>query len=153
MVQRRRGVQPRTAAPAPTSIPAAWRLRNVLETALSVALFAATPLVRGAFGLGNAAAWRWSALGFLVWNVAGVVMSALRARALQQAGTDTGSGAYLSLFPAMELTIDLPLLAVVLSLLPGVASALYLAALVMSLVQAGLFFLRLVGSLLVAVVE
>lgn len=131
----------------------AWRLRNVLEASLAVGLFAVFPFIPHAFALGEDAAWRLSALAFLLWNVAGVFMSVRRARALQQQGTDTGSLGYLLLFVAIELSIDLPLLAVALGLLPQVASAVYLVALILSLVQAGLFFIRLVSSLLMAVVE
>jgi hypothetical protein len=76
-----------------------------------------------------------------------------RTRALTEENITAPNRAYLILMLVIELFLDLPLLAVALGLFPDVASALYLVALLTALLQAGIFFMRVVGSLLVAVAE
>lgn len=131
----------------------ALRLRAMLESALTVVVFALAPFIPNAFGLSEAATWRFAAIAFLIWNGIGLVIFRRRTRALAEQDITPPTRGYVALMLIVELLLQIPLLAVALGLFPHVAAALYLVALLTALLQAGIFFMRVVGSLLVAAAE
>jgi len=112
-------------------------------------MFAFVPFVLNAFGSSDAATWRSAGMVFLLWNIVGLVRGGRRSRALSEQGIASPRSGFFALMLIIESFIDLPLLALALGFFPDVAFALYLVALLTALLQAGIFFMRVVGSLLV----
>ena len=126
----------------------AFRLRTMLMASLCAVGFALFPLLPAEFGVSRVLVWRISACAVLLTG--GILLPEwwLRYRELNRQGLrESGFIVYVCL--ALELGMTIPILLVALGFFPQLAFPFYLAALFFFLLVAGLYFFRVVTSLLV----
>lgn len=120
------------------------RLRLVIAGSVVGVAVALIPVGLAGYGLDNDLTWRLSALLFLVFDY-GIVVSFLRAYRPVR-GTFPPDRLAVALVSSLEVLEQMSLLAVLLGLPLGAPSALYVTALIANICQAGLIFVRFVGS-------
>lgn len=120
------------------------RLRLVISSGVAGVAAALIPVGLAGYGLDPALTWRISALIFLVFDN-GIIASFISDYRPVR-GTFPPDRLAVSLVSSLELVEQASLIAVVLGLSTGNASALYVTALIANVCQAGFIFVRFVGS-------
>ena len=120
------------------------RLRLVISSAVAGIVAALVPVGLAGYGLDTALVWRLAAVLFLVFDN-GIIASFINSYRPVR-GSFPPDATAVALVSAMEVLEQASLLAVVLGLTPGNASALYVTALIANICQAGFIFVRFVGS-------
>jgi hypothetical protein len=120
------------------------RLRLVISSSVAGVAAALIPVGLDGYGLDSALTWRLAALIFLIFDN-GIIASFMNAYKPVKGTFEPDRSAVL-LVSALEVVEQMSLVAVVLGLAFGNASALYVTALIANLCQAGFIFVRFVGS-------
>jgi len=120
------------------------RLRLVISSAVAGIVAALVPVGLAGYGLENAVVWRVAAALFLVFDN-GIIASFISSYRPVRGSFPPDTTAVV-LVSSLEVLEQASLLAVVLGLTPGNASALYVTALIANICQAGFIFVRFVGS-------
>jgi len=120
------------------------RLRLVIGTSVAGVAAALIPVGLAGYGLGTGLTYRLAALIFLIFDN-GIIVSFIGAYKPVR-GTFAPDRLAVLLVSALELVEQVSLLAIVLGLNFGNASALYVTALIANICQSGFIFVRFVSS-------
>ena len=120
------------------------RLRLVISGGVAGVAAALIPVGLAGYGLEPAVTWRLAALLFLVFDN-GIIVSFIRAYRPVR-GTFPPDRLAVGVVSFLEVLEQASLVMVVLHLVPGGAPALYVTALIANICQAGVIFVRFVGS-------
>jgi hypothetical protein len=126
-----------------------FRIRTMLQASLGAVFSSLFPFLPANFGVSDPLVWRISALvGVVAFGILGAEWW-LRYRELNRQGLR--ESAFIPyIFTALELGVFIPLILVIFGSFPQLAFRFYLAALYLLLLESGVFFFRVVTSLLVA---
>jgi len=120
------------------------RLRGVVVASVVVVVASLIPIVLSRFGLADEAVWRIASGIALIINLLGLAQVI---RGGRQSGLISADRFYTRIAYAIEVPIELTVIANVLGLFPSHLAALYLAFLVLLLCQAAVVFVGLLASL------
>jgi hypothetical protein len=115
-------------------------IRGVVSIGLAVITAALVPIALDRFGIGDRALWFTSSLTFL-WLIFTLIIVSLRAAGSKEelvASVRDISKIVIIFLLILELSIQIPLILVLLDVFPAMASALYTMALIVNLLQAAL---------------
>jgi O-antigen/teichoic acid export membrane protein len=120
------------------------RLRLVISSSVAGVAAALIPVGLAGYGIEPEVAWRLAAVGFLIFDN-GIIMSFVRAYRPVQ-GAFRPDHLAVGVCALLEVIEQVSLIAIVVGLSFGSASALYVTALIANICQAGFIFVRFVGS-------